>query len=127
MEVPIKDKVDLLLGVNAAAMQAGASFINSILFLVNEQKYFASTDGSYIDQDIHRIWAPFFVTAVDQKSGKFRTRNGLSSPVGMGFEYLDGSPAGRVELPSGGVAYSSSYNMLEDAKAAELAFEAETV
>ena len=118
MEVPIKDKVDLLLGVNAAAMEAGASFINSILFLVNEQKYFASTDGSYIDQDIHRIWAPFFVTAVDQKSGKFRTRNGLSSPVGMGFEYLDGSPAGRVELPSGGVAYSSSYNMIEDAKAA---------
>jgi len=49
MEVPIKDKVDLLLGVNAAAMQAGASFIRSILFLVNEQKYFASTDGSYID------------------------------------------------------------------------------
>jgi TldD protein len=56
MEVPIKDKVDLLLGVNAAAMGAGADFIQSMLFLVNEQKYFASTDGSYIDQDVHRIW-----------------------------------------------------------------------
>ena len=42
MEVPIKDKVDLLLGVNAAAMKAGADFVNSMLFLVNEQKYFAS-------------------------------------------------------------------------------------
>jgi hypothetical protein len=69
MAVPIKDKVDLLLGVNADAMKAGASFINSILFAVNEQKYFASTDGSYIDQDVHRIWAPMQVTAVDKGTG----------------------------------------------------------
>jgi hypothetical protein len=41
MEVPIKDKVDLLLGVNAAALAAGGDFVNSMLFLVNEQKYFA--------------------------------------------------------------------------------------
>jgi TldD protein len=118
MEVPIKDKVDLLLGVNAAAMQAGASFINSILFLVNEQKYFASTDGSYIDQDVHRIWAPMQVTAVDQKTGKFRIRAGLSAPRGMGFEYLDGKPADKVTLPGGAVVYRNSYDMKEDAIAA---------
>jgi len=118
MEVPIKDKVDLLLGVNAAAMQAGASFVNSILFLVNEQKYFASTDGSYIDQDVHRIWAPLTVTAVDQKSGKFRTRHGLSAPRGMGFEYLDAKPADKVELPGGAVVYRDSYDMKADAIAA---------
>lgn len=118
MEVPIKDKVDLLLGVNAAAMQAGASFIRSILFLVNEQKYFASTDGSYIDQDIHRIWAPMEVTAVDQKTGKFRTRDGLSAPRGMGFEYLDAKPQDRVALPGGAVVYANSYDMKEDAIAA---------
>ena len=76
MEVPVAEKVDLLLGVNAAAIGAGASFVNSTLFLVNEQKYFASTDGSYIDQDVHRIWAPFTVTAVDKASGKFRTKIG---------------------------------------------------
>ncbi len=118
MEVPIKDKVDLLLGVNAAAMQAGASFINSILFLVNEQKYFASTDGSYIDQDVHRIWAPMRVTAVDQKTGKFRIRAGLSAPRGMGFEYLDAKAADRVELPGGAVVYGDSYDMKADAVAA---------
>ena len=55
MEVPVKEKADLLLSANAAAMAAGANFVNSMLFLVNEQKYFASTDGSYIDQDVHRI------------------------------------------------------------------------
>ena len=72
MEVPIKEKVELLLDANAAAMAAGANYVNSILFLVNEQKYFASTDGSYIDQDVHRIWPPLKVTAIDKASGKFR-------------------------------------------------------
>ncbi|HPN79933.1 DNA gyrase modulator, partial [Dokdonella sp.] len=90
MEVPIKEKVERLLEVNAAAMNAGASFVNSTLFQINEQKYFASTDGSYIDQDIHRIWAPVQVTAVDKVSGKFRRRDGLGAPMGMGYEYLDG-------------------------------------
>jgi TldD protein len=115
MEVPIKDKADLLLSVNAAAIKAGADYVNSTLFLVNEQKYFASTDGSYIDQDVHRIWAPMTVTAIDKASGKFRSRDGLSCPMGMGYEYLDGSAAGKVISPNGLVNYSTSYDMVEDA------------
>ena len=118
MEVPIKDKADLLLSVNAAAINAGASFVNSTLFLVNEQKYFASTDGSYIDQDVHRIWAPMNVTAIDKASGKFRSRQGLSSPVGMGYEYLDGAASGKVRSPNGVICYSNSYDMVEDAREA---------
>lgn len=118
MEVPIKDKVDLLLGVNAAAMKAGADYVNSTLFLVNEQKYFASTDGSYIDQDVHRIWAPFTVTAIDKATGKFRTRDGLGSPMGMGFEYLDGKPEHKYVSPNGVVNYGLSYDIVEDAVAA---------
>jgi TldD protein len=118
MAVPIKEKVDLLLGVNAAAMKAGANFVNSTLFLVNEQKYFASTDGSYIDQDVHRIWAPLEVTAIDKASGKFRTRDGLSAPMGMGYEYLDGAASGKTTLPNGVVVYGMSYDMEEDAIAA---------
>ncbi len=118
MEVPVGDKVDLLLGVNAAALGAGADFVNSRLFLVNEQKYFASTDGSYIDQDVHRIWAPFTVTAVDKATGKFRTRDGLSSPMGLGYEYLTPDPAQRFALPGDVVAYGSAYDMQADAVAA---------
>jgi len=118
MDVPVQEKLEHLLEVNAAALAAGADFIESNLFLVNEQKYFASTDGSYIDQDVHRIWAPFTVTAVDKASGRFRTRQGLGAPVGMGYEYLDGDPAGKVHLPGGLVQYRDSYDMREDAVAA---------
>ena len=115
MEVPLKEKVDLLMDVNAAATNAGASFVNSMLFLVNEQKYFASTDGSYIDQDVHRIWAPMTATAIDKTTGKFRTRDGLSSPMGMGYEYLDGAASGKFVSPNGVVNYGLSYDMKEDA------------
>lgn len=118
MEVPIADKVDLLMSVNDAALSAGASFVNSLLFLVNEQKYFASTDGSYIDQDVHRIWAPLTVTAVDQSTGKFRSRDGLSAPMGLGWEYMDGKPEDKFVLPNGLTTYGMSYDMKEDAIAA---------
>src|SRR3546814_3351776 len=34
--------------------------------------------GSYIDQDVHRLWVPFNVTAIDKANGKFRSRAGRS-------------------------------------------------
>ncbi|MGI4021982.1 MAG: TldD/PmbA family protein [Janthinobacterium lividum] len=115
-EVPIKEKADLLLSVNAAALKAGASFINNSLFLVNEQKYFASTDGSYIDQDIHRIWPTFTATKIDAKSGKFQTRNSLSAPMGMGYEYL--IPKEEEKIHGVITLYKKRYDMLEDAQSA---------
>jgi len=112
-EIPIKEKAELLLAVNAAAMKGGASFVDSALFLVNEQKYFASTDGSYIDQDIHRIWPTFTVTKTNDKTGKFETRDALSAPRGMGYEYLD--PAGNGKITGVTALYRDRYNMVEDA------------
>ena len=115
-EVPMKEKVDLLLSVNDAALKGGANYANSILFLVNEQKYFASTDGSYIDQDVHRIWPTFFLTKIDAKSGKFETRNALSAPMGMGYEYLQAGPEHKIKGIT--TLYKGRYDMLEDAKSA---------
>ncbi|RKR85058.1 TldD protein [Mucilaginibacter gracilis] len=114
-EVPIKEKVDLLLSVNDAAMKGGANYVDSILFFVNEQKYFASTDGSYIDQDVHRIWPLFTITKIDPKTGKFETRNSLSAPRGMGYEYINPRESDKI---TGGpsVLYKDRYDMLEDAK-----------
>ena len=115
-EVPMKDKTDLLLSVNDAALKGGANYVNSIIFLVNEQKYFASTDGSYIDQDIHRIWPLFAVTKINDKTGKFETRQSLSAPRGMGYEYLE--PRESDKIHSVTTLYRDRYDMLEDAKAA---------
>lgn len=117
-EIPVADKIDLLLSVNAAAMDNGATFVNSNLFMVNEQKYFASSDGSYIDQNIHRIWPTFNVTAVNKSEGKFRSRQALSAPMGMGYEYLDGLASEKISGPAGLISYRNSYDMVEDAVAA---------
>ena len=114
-KVPVSEKVDLLLSANAAAMENGANFVNSGLFMVNEQKYFASTEGSYIDQDVHRIWPTFNVTAIDRKAGKFKSRNALSAPMGMGYEYLDGLDSEKLDGPAGIKLYRNSYDIVEDA------------
>jgi len=118
-DVPIADKVKLLLEVNAEAMRLGIRFVNSQLFMANEQKYFASTDGSYIDQDIYRIYPSFTVTAIDLINRRFQTRNALSMPCGMGYEYLDGTPSEKVTA-AGGVStlYKKRYDMLEDIRQA---------
>ncbi len=115
-EVSIKEKADLLQAVGDTALKAGASFIFTGLFLVNEQKYFASTDGSYIDQDVHRTWPNLQVTVTDPATGRFDTRTEFAAPVGMGWEYLDGRPADRIVTPAGAVVYGRSYNMIEDAR-----------
>lgn len=114
-EVPVKDKVDLLLAANAKALEKGASFVNSLIFLVNEQKYFASSEGSYIDQDVHRTWPNFQVQMVDRQSGSFKTRSAFSAPVGMGYEYLDGKAEDKIQGPGGIILYNKSYDIVEDA------------
>jgi TldD protein len=114
-DVPVSEKVDLLLSANAAAMDNGADFVNSALFMVNEQKYFASTEGSYIDQDVHRIWPTFGVTAIDRSAGKFKSRQAMSAPMGMGYEYMDGLGSEKIAGPEGLNLYRNSYDIVEDA------------
>ncbi|MDO8438910.1 MAG: TldD/PmbA family protein [Telluria sp.] len=117
--VPVKEKAEMLIAANKAGLDAGASFMTANLFQVNQQKYFASTDGSYIDQDIHRLWAPLTATAVDKSTNRFRTRDGLASPMGMGYEYFDARGADKVQA-AGGVTtlYTKSYDIVEDARSA---------
>lgn len=117
--VPISEKVDLLLNVNNEALKGGAKFISSSLFMINEQKYFASSEGSYIDQDIHRIWPTFTLTKTDKASGRFETRNALSAPMGLGFEYL--KPKDSEKIKGGPVTlYKKRYDILEDVREAAL-------
>ena len=113
--IPVKDKVDLLMTVNDSALKNGAAYVTSNLFFVNEQKYFASTDGSYIDQEIHRMWPTFTVTAVNKQAGRFKSRDALSAPIGMGYEYLDGLDSEKKSVMGGPTVYRYSYDMVEDA------------
>jgi len=50
---------------------------------------------------------------VDKDSGQFKTREGLSTPVGMGFEYLAGRDEDKISGPT--TLYKNSYDMVEDA------------
>jgi len=90
--VPTSVKAELLLAMNASAMKAGASFVNSGVFAVEEDKYFASTDGSQISQLLTRVWPLCTVTMVDKSTGQFATRGIMTSPVGTGWEYVDSYP-----------------------------------
>ena len=114
-EVPVSEKVELLLGANSGALKNGANFASSNLFQVNEQKYFASTDGSYIDQDVHRIWPTFTVSVIDRASGKFKTRDAMSAPMGMGYEYMIPKNEDKLPGPRGMFLYRNSYDIIEDA------------
>lgn len=114
-EVPVREKVDLLLAANAKAMEKGASFVNSQIFLVNEQKYLATSEGSYIDQDIYRIFPNIGVTMIDRAAGSFKNRSGFGTPMGMGYEYLDANPTDKIQSPGGVILYNKSYDIIEDA------------
>jgi len=91
-QVPIDEKIDLLLTVNAEALKVeGAKYCSSSMLFMNEEKNFASTEGSYIFQNIHRTWPSFTVTAIDMQRGEFETRSLDVSPMGSGYEYVDQS------------------------------------
>jgi TldD protein len=92
-DMPLQPKLDLLLQINDEALQVqGASFVSAYMQFVNEQKYFASTEGSHIEQSLIRSYPGFSITAVDKASGKFYSRNALTAPMGMGYEYIESYP-----------------------------------
>ena len=92
-EMPLQPKLDLLLKINDEALKVpGASFVSASMQFVNEHKYFASTDGSHIEQSLVRSYPTFSVTAVDRATGKFYSRNALTAPMGMGYEYVEAYP-----------------------------------
>ena len=92
-EMPLQPKLDLLLQINEEALKVpGASFVSAFMQFVNEHKYFASTEGSHIEQSLIRSYPSFSVTAVDQATGKFYSRNALTAPMGMGYEYVEAYP-----------------------------------
>lgn len=91
-EVPLNEKIELLQNLNAAAKTHGADYCESFMWIVNEWKYFGSSEGSSIVQDLFRLWSEANPTVVDKSSGQFDSRKTLTTPTGQGYEYIDGFP-----------------------------------
>lgn len=92
-KIPLEKKIDLLLRINREALTVkGASFCSSSMQFVNEQKYFGSTEGSFIEQNLIRSYPNFTVTSVSKETGKFYSRAAITAPMGMGYEYVDDYP-----------------------------------
>jgi TldD protein len=92
-EMPLQPKLDLLLQIHEEALKVqGASFVSASMQFVNEHKYFASSEGSHIEQTLLRSYPNFSVTAVDRSTGKFYSRDALTAPMGMGYEYIESYP-----------------------------------
>src|SRR5262249_59939657 len=87
-KISIQSKIDLLLEANRRAIAAQKEpyrlFCTSGMNFVKEEKFFASTDGSLIEQTIVRSWPSLSVTAVDKTTGKFQSCTAFTQPMGMG-------------------------------------------
>lgn len=96
--VSIDDKIEKLLSINKRALEAGVNFCSSSFSFVKEEKYFASSIGSFIYQTRVRTEPMFAVTLVDTGSGRFETRNSFIPPKGAGYEYIETADfSGEVE------------------------------
>jgi predicted Zn-dependent protease len=92
-EVSLEEKLERLLSINALALkQPGVSFVDSQMSFVREHKFFASSEGSAIEQTLQRLHPSFSLTSVDQKRGSFESRDSYTDPRAMGYEYVDDYP-----------------------------------
>jgi len=92
-DISIDEKIQFLMKLNQTAMKVrGVSFVNSSLRFVQEQKFYASTEGSRIEQSIMRTYPNFTVTAVNREAGDFQTRRALGGPQTAGYEYVERYP-----------------------------------
>jgi TldD protein len=91
-EVPLETKIAFLLKLNQTALVPGVSFVTSQILFADEQKYFASSEGSRITQRLIRTYPQFQTTATDRASGDFQTRPVVDRAKLMGYEYVEEYP-----------------------------------
>jgi TldD protein len=92
-EVPLDTKIGFLMKLNEAALAVpGVSFISSQVLFVDEQKYFASSEGSRIAQRLVRTYPQFSTTAANRAAGDFQTRAVVDRAQLVGYEYVEDHP-----------------------------------
>ena len=89
-EIPIEEKAELLLNINEQLLAYGEKGIkkaDSFLRFNREEKTFASTEGSLIQQTIYRTYSGFGCTAV--VNGDAQSRSYERYPLNLGYEHID--------------------------------------
>src|SRR6185503_15063622 len=87
--VSIEEKTGLLLKANAEALKApNVRFVGSGLFFVRDERNYASTDGSVINQLAIKSFAQIQPTAVSNDRTDFQNRAASMPPMGRGWEYI---------------------------------------
>jgi len=88
--VPSDEKIARMLAATEAALKAGANYATLSFAFVREEKFFASSSGSRIQQTRVRCMPDGEVTVVDQTTGRFASRASLAAPRGSGYDYILG-------------------------------------
>jgi TldD protein len=89
-KIPVDQKVELLLAINAEILKVPlVKFANSSVESLGEWKLFASSEGSYIEQNVIRIGPTVRATAIDAKTGEFVSRDHPIQPMQAGWEYIE--------------------------------------
>ena len=90
-EVPLADKAEYLLSLWPLVKDVPlVKFASGAIDSLGEHKYFASSEGTLVEQTQVRIWPSFSVTAVE--SGQFESRAAEVPPMQAGWEYVTKSP-----------------------------------
>ena len=86
-DVSLDDKIGFLMKINEAALKVpGVIRVQSNMAFDYEWKYLATSEGSYIEQEIWRTSPGFTVTAL--KNGKSKSRTFSVAPKSAGYEVV---------------------------------------
>ena len=87
--VAVEDNASLLLKANAEALKvAGVKFVFSGLFFRKQERNYANSDGSVINQVVIQSWPLMQITAVAADFSDFQNRGNVVAPAGRGYEYV---------------------------------------
>ena len=94
-KVPLETKIDLLLKINSEVMKVrDIRVANSHTRFIRERQFFASSEGSFIEQELLRTAAGYTATAVgegDMQIRSFPDSHGWQS-MSKGYELIDEIP-----------------------------------
>ena len=88
IDVPLEEKIALLLGANEAALRVkNVRFVSSGFQLLREVKTLVTSEGTNVTQTFIRVGPSFSATAI--ATGDFQTYEEELAPRGQGWEYVE--------------------------------------